>query len=69
MVDCLMKELPHESSFIPGHRVRFIAPTMLTLKSAVVRDFHGCAKGLSDEMACRPVIGRIPVHCLMLDLL
>ncbi len=43
--------------------------TVLTLKSAVARDFHGGTKGLSDEMARRPVIGRIPVHGLMLDLL
>jgi len=41
---------------------------VLTLKSAVARDFHGGTKGLSDEMARRPVIGRIPVHSLVLDL-
>jgi hypothetical protein len=52
-----------------GHRVRLIALTVLTLKSAVTRDFHGVTQGLSDEMARRPVIGRIPVHSLMLDLL
>ena len=42
--------------------------TVLTLKSAVARDFHGGTKGLSDEMARRPVIGRIPVRSLVLDL-
>jgi hypothetical protein len=58
----------HRSLFIRGKRVRFIALTVLTLKSAVARDFHGGTKGLSDEMARRPVIGRIPVHSLVLDL-
>jgi hypothetical protein len=61
--------LPRGSLFIPGHRVRFIALTVLTLKATVACDFHGGTKGLSDEMARRPMIGRIPVHRLMLDLL
>ena len=59
---------PHASLFVRAHRGRFIALTVLTLKSAVARDFHGGTKGLSDEMARRPVIGRIPVHSLVLDL-
>jgi hypothetical protein len=48
---------------------RFIAPTVLTLKTAVTRDVHGGAESLSNEMARWPVVGRIPVHCLMLDFL
>ena len=63
------RSLQHGSLFTRGKRVRFIALTVLALKSAVARDFHCGTKGLSDEMARRPVIGRIPVHCLMLDLL
>jgi len=63
------RSLQHGSLFTRGKRVRFIALTVLALKSAVARDFHGGTKGLSDEMARRPVIGRIPVHRLMLDLL
>ena len=63
------RSFPQGSLFIRGRRVRFIPLTVLTLKSPGVRDFHGGTKGLSDEMARRPVIGRIPVHCLMLDLL
>jgi len=47
----------------------FIAATVLTLEAATARDFYGGAQGFSNEMACRPVVGRIPVHCLMLDLL
>jgi hypothetical protein len=43
--------------------------TVLTLEAATARDFYGGAQGFSNEMACRPVVGRIPVHCLMLDLL
>jgi hypothetical protein len=61
--------VPHGSLFITGKRDGFIALTVLTLKAAVARDFHGGTQGLSDEMARRPVIGRIPVHRLMLDLL
>jgi hypothetical protein len=62
------RSLPHGSLFVRTHRGRFIALTVLTLKSAAARDFHGGTKGLSDEMARRPVIGRIPVHSLVLDL-
>jgi hypothetical protein len=54
--------------FVRAHRGTFMALRVLTLKSAVARDFHGGTKGLSDEMARRPVIGRIPVHSLVLDL-
>jgi len=57
------------SLFIRGNPIRFIALTVLTLKATAACDFHGGTKGLSDEMARRPVIGRIPVHRLMLDLL
>jgi hypothetical protein len=43
--------------------------TVLTLKSAVARDFRGGTKSLSNEVARLPVVGRIPVHRLMLDFL
>jgi hypothetical protein len=47
----------------------FIGLTVLALKAAGTRDLHGGTKGLSNEMARRPVVGRIPMQRLMLDLL
>jgi len=47
----------------------FLDLSVLTLQPAAAGDLYGCPKRLSDEMTRRPVIGRIPVHCLVLDLL
>src|SRR6195256_3415752 len=47
----------------------FLALTVLTLDAASARDFYSGAQGFSEEVARRPVVGRIPVHCLVLDLL
>jgi hypothetical protein len=60
--------VPPGRSFPPGEWLRFVALAVLTLKPAGARDVYGGTQGLSDELARQPVIGRIPVHRLMLDL-
>jgi hypothetical protein len=43
--------------------------TVLTLQAAGAGDLHGGTKRLSNKMPGRPVVGRIPMHCLVFDLL
>jgi hypothetical protein len=43
--------------------------TVLTLQAAGAGDFYGGTKRLSNKMPRRPVVGRIPMHCLVFDLL
>jgi hypothetical protein len=52
-----------------SHCSGFLALTVLTLNAACARDFYCGAQGFGEEMTRRPMVGRIPVHCLMLDLL
>ena len=37
------------------------------MEPAGARDVHGSTKRLSNEMARLPVVGRVPVHGLVLD--
>jgi len=69
--------LPHEqrrcrSSFVSPYlplreSIRVTDGTVLTMEPAGARDVHGSTKRLSNEMARLPVVGRVPVHGLVLD--